>query len=119
MLCVFTCVITLMIAMYGPAIAEKYELKLPGVGRLTGSKIVFLDFEKVVGQGIKQAVENGGSVQDVQKDAEQFQARISSAIKGYTDQGYSVVNAKALIESSKHDDITEDVVAKVLGRQQP
>ena len=116
-LCLFTSLITLMIVVYGPAIAQKQGIKLPGAGHLTGSKIVYLDFEKVLSAGLESAMNAGSGVDDMKIQADKFQGEIKRAITGYTDSGYTVINAKALIQGASDDDITADVIKQVTGRK--
>lgn len=115
MLCVFTSVITLMIVIYGPAIATKQGIKLPGAGHLTGSKVVYLDFERVLSAGVEQAMKSGANVEEAKVKADKFQIDIKNVITSYTDSGYSVINAKALIQGASGDDITGEVINKLLG----
>lgn len=114
-LCLFTSLITLMIVVYGPAIAQKQGIKLPGAGHLTGSKIVYLDFEKVLSAGMERVVDGQSSVEEVTGKANKFQAEIKRVISSYTDSGYTVINAKALIQGAAADDITTDVIQQVMG----
>jgi len=116
-LCVLTTLITLMIVAYGPAIAQKQGFKLPGAGHLTGSKIVYLDFEKVLSAGLERALKGGTSAEDMKIQADKFQGEIKRVITGYTESGYTVINAKALIHGATSDDITGDVIKQVLGGQ--
>lgn len=116
-LCIFTSLITLMIMVYGPAIAQKQGIKLPGAGHLTGSKIVYLDFEKVLSAGLEGALKGGTGVEDMKIQADKFQGEIKRVITGYTDSGYTVINAKALIQGATSDDITGDVIKQVVGGQ--
>ncbi len=114
-LCVLTTLITLMIVAYGPAIAQKQGFKLPGAGHLTGSKIVYLDFEKVLSAGMEGVVDGQSSMEEVTGKANKFQAEIKRVISSYTDSGYTVINAKALIQGAADDDITTDVIQQVMG----
>lgn len=114
-LCLFTSLITLMAVIYGPAIAHKQGIKLPGAGHLTGSKIVYLDFEKVLQAGMERALSGGTGAEDMKIQADKFQGEIKRVLTGYTESGYTVINAKALIQGAADDDITTDVIQQVMG----
>lgn len=116
-LCLFTSLITLMIVVYGPAIAQKQGIKLPGAGHLTSSKIVYLDFEKVLKAGMEQALSSGTGSEDMTIQADRFQGEVKRVLTGYTESGYTVINAKALIQGAAGDDITGEVIKQVLGGQ--
>lgn len=82
------------------------------------SKVVYLDFEKVIGAGIKDVMnKDRASLEDTKGQAEAFQAGISRVLHEYTNDGYVVVNKKALIEGSAAFDITPVMIQK-LGLQQ-
>ncbi len=107
-LCLITAVITLMVSLYAPAIAAKRGIHLPGAS--SESKIVHLDFEKVVGAGMKKTMEASSGVSDVQAQAEKFQVALSAAVQAYADAGFTVINSKALIGTTTNGDITGEVL---------
>lgn len=114
-MCVFTSLITLIIAAYGPSIAAKQGIKLPGAGSLTGNTIVYLDFEKVLEAGIKKSMQSNLSTEDVKVDADRFQEQINAALKTYTDAGYTIINNRALIKGAPDQDITGELIHKLAG----
>lgn len=107
-LCFITAVITLMLALYAPAIAAKRGIKLPGT--TDQIKVVHLDFEKVVAAGMKRTVDSSSGVEDVQVKATKFQVDLNNAVQAYADAGFTVINSKALIGTSLNGDITGDVL---------
>lgn len=110
-LCLITSVLTLMIGFYAPQMAAKRGITMPGY---SGSKVVYLDFEKVLSAGIKHSMNSDRlGVADIQKDADKFQSDMNAAIQKYADSGYIVINNKALISASPTQDITRDVIGSL------
>lgn len=109
-LCVITACITLMLAVYGPMLAAKRGLVLPG--STAASRVVFLDIDAVQTSGLHRALNSGQlRVEDIKKDADKFQADIDVEIRKLTDAGYLVINKKALMGGAMSQDVTADFIS--------
>lgn len=112
-LCAVTAAFTLMTTFYGPPIAAKFGFAV-GASTNTSSKVVYLDFDRVLAAGIKRSMEADNlAIADVQKDAEKFQMDIAKNLQQYADNGYVVINSKALIKASPIQDITSDLIKRL------
>jgi hypothetical protein len=106
LMCGFTLALTLSIGAFAPQIASKYGFSLPGSTPAV-SKVVYLDFEKLLEAGIKHST--GMEQSDlalITKEADKFQADIGVLLQKYAAEGYLVINSKALIVGAKGQDIT-------------
>lgn len=117
LMCFFTALITIMIIFYAPAVAAKLGVSLPSVPASGASNVVYLDIERVLEAGMRRSMGQPSGVQDVQAQADKFQADMSAAFHAYSDAGITIVNSKALIQGSAVHDITNEVLARLgLGR---
>ena len=115
-LCVITAIVSLTITFLGPGIATKYGFKQTAVSG--ANKVVYLDFDQLIAANIKESLEKNPDTKDeVQNDADHFQTAFVSFMKKYTDEGYIIVNSKALIRATTSQDITPAVL-KQLGIKQ-
>jgi hypothetical protein len=102
--------LSLCLVAAGYVFASKNNL-LPDA---TNTKVVYLDFEKVMGQAIKQVAERGHlSIENTKLDAQQFQQHISKVLMEYGQSGHVVINKRALIEGTPGADITQEVMQKL------
>ena len=112
-LCIVTAAVTLMAVFFGPGIAAKFGVQVSSTAE-SSSKVVYLDFDRLLAAGIKRAMEGDrAAVDDVKKDADKFQTDITAVIQKYAEAGYMVINYKALINASRDQDITPDVMKKL------
>lgn len=106
-LCVFTGIITLMISYFAlPHLSHRLNTESTGVA----SKVVSLDFERIMRAGLNKSLNTAAGVADVQKDADKFQQDIIAAYSAYADRGYLVINRQAIISGSAASDITPEIL---------
>ncbi len=117
LMCLFTALITIMIIFYAPAVAAKLGVSLPGGPAAGAGNVVYLDIERVLEAGMRRSMSQPAGVQDVQAQADKFQADMSAAFHAYSDAGITIVNSKALIQGSAAHDVTDEVLSRLgLGR---
>ena len=108
-MCAASAAVAVIISLFAPAIAAKHGIKLPGAKQ--GEQVVYLDFERVITAGMKRTMNSGRTgVDEVRRDADEFQAAVTAEVQRYSDGGYIVINSKALIGADKSKDITGDVL---------
>lgn len=84
-----------------------------GSRKATASKVVTLDFDRLLESGINQAVaSNTAGTLDYKLAADAFQMRIAKNVQELTDRGYIIINQRALINKPKVDDITDMMISK-------
>ena len=110
LLCGFTLVITLVLTMFAPGIAQRFGINMPTTQ--AQPKVVYLDFERILNAGIQDTITNPQPIDDVKAAADKFQTNVGKAIRFYTDAGYVVVNFKAIIGATPGADITDDVIRR-------
>ena len=110
MLCGFTLIITLVLTLFAPGVAQRFGLTMPTTQ--AQPKVVYLDFEKILTAGIQDTISNPQPVGNVQAQAEKFQTNVATAIREYTDAGYVVINFKAIIGNTAAADITQAVIVR-------
>lgn len=115
-LCVLTCIITLMAVIFGPALAAKAGVPSLGTSP-AGSKVVTLDFERLLAAGLQRAMLNPAVGPEVEAQALKFNAQVAKILERYGASGVVVINHKALIAPSAQADITDAVILEMgLGR---
>lgn len=111
-MCATSIAAAVLIALFAPGIAAKHGVKLPG--SLRTDQVVYLDFERVITAGMKRTMNSGKTgAEEVRAEADQFQAAVGAAIQRYSDDGYIIINSKALIGATKAKDITGDVLVSL------
>ena len=116
-LCCFTAIITLLIVYFSPGIATRLGFSVDSY-RST-SRVVYLDFDRIMNAGIQKTIESSSGVNEVKKDAEIFQKNLNEAIQNYNDAGYVIVNFKAIIGTTPANDVTDDLLKKIGLTQKP
>jgi hypothetical protein len=111
-LCVLTCIITLMAVIFGPPIAAKIGVTR-FAGNEVGSKVVSLDFERLLAAGLKRAMLNPAVGPEVEVQALKFNAEVAKIVDRYAASGVVVINHKALITPTPLADITDRTIKEM------
>ncbi|OLP04632.1 hypothetical protein [Rhodoferax antarcticus] len=102
-----TIVVTLA-AVYGGASKGFFNFS----GNDSAQKVVILNPDRLVQAGLK-AHEAKGTGADAQADAAQFQIDLKGEIDRLSNEGYMVINSRAVVASGKHMDVTDVVLARL------
>lgn len=110
-LCVVTCITSIALTLSAPTFMKRFGINFAANDQ---SKVVYLDFEKVVAAGIKQSLDGQTISPDAFKaDADKFQVALSMEIKKYAKSGYVVLNSRAVIDGAPAQDITGAIIHAV------
>ncbi len=111
-LCALTATITLMAVVYGPPIAAQMGMTRFASSEV-GSKVVSLDFERLLAAGLKRAMLNPVVGPEMEAQALKFNEDVAKIVDRYAASGVLVVNHKALIARTPHADITDAIIKEM------